>query len=201
MTPHPDEGPGPTRRCVVLFARPPRQEARLKRIGRASPLFAIAAQEIALAVALLPRVDLLVCSDAPRRQGRGLGRSLPQRGMDFGERLLNAFHDARAMGYAEIIVVGADSPGLGERHLAAAFDSLARHDVVLGPSADGGAYLIGVRARFETLLLGVPWKTPAVCGRLLRNADDAVLLTEQLRDIDCAADLLEPFATTPDCLP
>ncbi len=167
-------------RCVLLFARPADEEARAKRIGGARRLFALARARVVAAVAALPGVDLVVV-------GRGPG-ALPQRGDSFGERLANAFADARALGYRDIVAVPTDVPGLGSRQLAAAFGHLASTPVVLGPSPDGGVYLIGCRDDPGALFRGVRWRTPAVLADLAARAGAAARL-DPLADVDRRSDL------------
>ena len=176
--------PGPTRtgRCVILFARPSRHEARLKQVAFAAPLFEYTRRRVEAAVGAMPGVDLLLSSDDPTSD-------LPQRGTSFGERLENAFNDARALGYSQIIAVGADAPGLGGRQIAAAFQRLESHEVVLGRATDGGAYLIGTRGDIAALMRGVPWCTSSACASLAANAGQPSFLDDRLADVDSGRDL------------
>src|SRR5262245_22675256 len=113
-----------TRRCILLFARSAQAEARAKGLDEAAVLFALAERRIRAAARAL-KIDLVIPE---------------QRGTTFGERIENAFSDARASGYEQIVVVGNDTPGLRTGHFVRAFAELERHAVVLGPSEDGGAY-------------------------------------------------------------
>jgi uncharacterized protein DUF2064 len=176
-----------SRRCVLLFSRAPRAEARAKRVARAERLFELACRRVAAAAVSLD-VDLLVVG--PAMPGLPCGaRRLGQRGKGFGERLGNAFADARDLGYREIVVVPGDVPGLGASHLAAAFTALDEHPVVFGPSPDGGVYLIGTRRPADRLLEGVRWCTGSVLADLRAHAASAALLPP-LADLDGAADLV-----------
>jgi hypothetical protein len=167
-------------RCVLVFARPPRAEAQAKGLRSAEPLFRLALCRLAAAVAALPGVDLLaVTADS---------EPLRQRGRGFGERLRNAFADAAALGYETIVVVPGDVPGLGLPQLRRAFDLLRERPVVLGPSPDGGVYLLGCRGPAEHVLDGVRWQTGFVLHDLLARAGTAPLLPA-LGDLDCASDL------------
>lgn len=102
----------------------------------------------------------------------------------------------------EILVIGSDSPTLQRLHFDEAWDSLERHEVVLGPSFDGGYYLIGVRAAWykqfgaprEThpLFDGVEWSTSRVLGQTLRRARQCGALCDLIRfcyDVDTPEDL------------
>lgn len=67
-----------------------------------------------------------------------------QKGRTFGERLANAFQDAFQAGYQRVICVGSDCPALSPADLRQAESDLKEHPMVVGPAADGGAYLIGM---------------------------------------------------------
>ncbi len=173
------EMPRTTSRCILLFARAADEEARAKRLSRARGVFALARRRVVAAALALPGTDLLIV---------GSGGTLPQRGEGFAERLANAFADARARGYREIVAVPTDVPRLGVRELAEAFRRLAAAEVVLGPSPDGGAYLIGCRSDPAALFLGVRWRTAGAFADLAANAAAPAVLGP-LEDVDRRADL------------
>jgi hypothetical protein len=195
--------PGAGRRCVLLFAREAPQEARAKGMGRARPLFALSRRRIVSTVSSLPGVDLLVVTEGrprgPQRRAVGGGgdpapasgtRQLTQRGRTFAARLRNAFAEARALGYAQVVAVPTDVPALDRRQLVEAFRRLAAARVVLGPCPDGGVYLIGCRGPAAALLAGVRWQTPAVLADLAGNARrlGAAAFLGPLADVDSRAD-------------
>jgi rSAM/selenodomain-associated transferase 1 len=119
---------------------------------------------------------------------------LPQRGGDLGERLSNLFDDLFAAGHGAALVIGSDLPTLPDAILA---DAVARVrdpavDLVLGPSEDGGYYLIGMRERRPCLFEGVAWSTDRVLAETRERADGARLRTALLPrwfDVDEPADL------------
>ena len=150
------------------------------------PLFAFSMRRVSEATRILG-VDLVLASD---RSAPEEARVVRQRGRGFGERLKNAFADARAAGYAEIVAVPGDVPGLSEAQLDAAFRTLETREVVLGPSPDGGVWLIGSAAGTDLskLFEKVPWRTAGVFSALVRNAPGAGLL-DALRDVDRPSDL------------
>ncbi len=150
-------------------------------------IFAFSARRVAEATRALGRVDLILVGDGPAPDE---ARVLPQRGNGFGERLENAFEDARTAGYAEIVAVPGDVPGLTVAHLSAAFQALATREVVLGPSPDGGVWLIGLRSgtNLSELFEKVPWRTAGVFPGLARNAPGAAVL-DALLDVDRPSDL------------
>lgn len=141
-----------------------------------------------------------VVAYAPRRARRFFAaqcpgfRLVPQRGPDLGARLAGAFATVFADGPPAALAVGADTPTLPAALVRRALALLAdgRRDVVLGPSADGGYYLIGLRAARPELFAGVPWGTSAVLAETLRRAADAELRVACLppwSDVDTPSDL------------
>lgn len=89
------------------------------------------------------------------------------------------------------ILIGGDCPGLTAAHLITAAQALDRFPVVLGPSEDGGYYLLGLRTQRPDLFHDMPWSTPRVAEdtrRRLTATGSAWLELETLRDVDTAAD-------------
>ena len=84
----------------------------------------------------------------------------PQGEGDLGERLERIF--LRALSVSPwAIALGADSPGLPPEYLRAAVEMLRTHDAVVGPTLDGGYYLLGVSRCEPGLLAGVGWSQPS----------------------------------------
>lgn len=134
----------------------------------------------------------------------------PQRGATLGERMAaafgEAFHDdhrppttdnydpTRVVGgQSSVVIIGSDSPDLPPDYLHEAFAQLERGaDVVLGPTDDGGYYLIGLRAPQPRLVCEVPMSTPTVLADTMALAEELGLRTELLPpwyDVDTAAEL------------
>jgi len=117
-----------------------------------------------------------------------------QTGDTFGERLSNAFQDLFDQGYDHVVAIGNDTPALKETHIQQAFQHLENQKATIGPSSDGGAYLIGLsKAMFDqTSFNAVAWETSQVYEDLqaylaAQNASCSCL--EILQDVDSAADL------------
>ena len=114
---------------------------------------------------------------------------LPQRGADLGERLLHATGDLLAAGFGSACLVNSDSPTLPERLLLDAAHALERPGdrVVLGPAADGGYYLVGLKRPHRRLFEDIAWSTPAVLAQTLERArelDLEVHLLPEWYDVD-----------------
>lgn len=119
-----------------------------------------------------------------------------QKGQSFGERLLHAVEESFMAGFDRLIVCGTDTPGLSSRHFLSVAESLHTKDVVLGPSADGGIYLIGLtKASFtKNLFASISWLTPSVFSQLCNAAKQAglVFCAEAIEhDIDSATAIAE----------
>ncbi|MBI2190448.1 MAG: TIGR04282 family arsenosugar biosynthesis glycosyltransferase [Planctomycetes bacterium] len=90
-----------------------------------------------------------------------------QAGGDLGDRLLAAFERAFAEGCRRVLILGTDTPTLPASMMDRAFESLRSADLVLGPSTDGGYYLIGLRRPVPALFQDIPWGTEKVLERTL----------------------------------
>jgi uncharacterized protein len=125
---------------------------------------------------------------------------IAQRGPDLGARLHATLAGLLAAGHAGAIAVDSDTPTLPVDFLQQAVECLIRPgpDVVLGPTEDGGYYLIGVRVAHRELFDAVPWSTPDVLEVTLRRAAAAGLRATCLPswfDVDVPEDLERLRAT------
>lgn len=127
----------------------------------------------------------------------------PQRGNDLGERMAAAFQHLFTLGITRVFLVGSDIHGLDAAYLQQASTLLEDHDLVLGPTFDGGYCLIGCsQAGFrDGIFQGISWSTDQVLRQTLAKADAAGLssaLLPYLRDIDTLADLQDCNLQLPD---
>lgn len=116
----------------------------------------------------------------------------PQQGADLGERLLYAFQQLHAFGYQNVILIGSDSPHISRHIIASARAALDEADVVLGPSDDGGYYLIAMHQPHD-VFTGIPMSTSIVKQRTTELAERQSLTVrciDPLFDIDELPDLL-----------
>jgi rSAM/selenodomain-associated transferase 1 len=119
-------------------------------------------------------------------------RCFPQQGQDFGTRLLSAFQWAHEHGFQRVLLIGSDSPHISHAIIEQARVALDAADVVLGPSDDGGYYLIAMRHPYD-VFSGIPMSTDVVTEMTLALAQQQGLTThliDQLYDIDELPDLL-----------
>lgn len=112
----------------------------------------------------------------------------PQGAGDLGLRMLRALRRAGS----PAVLIGSDVFGITRGHIARAFATLGDHDAVLGPSPDGGFWLIGLkhpRRLHPHALDGARWSTPHAMADTLDRLPGRVALTDTLNDIDTADDL------------
>ncbi len=119
---------------------------------------------------------------------------VPQRGDGFGERLLAAAEDILAIGYGSVCLIDSDSPTVPSAAFAQAVEALAQPGdrVVLGPSQDGGYYLIGLKQAHPEPFERISWSTGAVFEETVarcREANLEVVTLPVWYDVDDAATL------------
>jgi len=115
-----------------------------------------------------------------------------QEGADLGERQYNAFRLVFAKGYERAVIIGTDCLDISPENLEATFGALGQSDLVIGPSEDGGYYLIGSRRAPEFLRDGIAWSTPHVREQLLERVKRSGMeyqLLERKFDIDTCEDV------------
>jgi uncharacterized protein len=138
---------------------------------------------------------------------------VPQRGDGFGERLLTTAQDLLACGYASVCLIDSDSPTVPAAAFQQAVDELERPGdrIVLGPSHDGGYYLIGLKRAHAEPFANISWSTSTVFAETVAAASAANIEVVELPlwyDVDDAAtldiltaellsDSAPPFATLP----
>jgi len=134
---------------------------------------------------------VVACDGRPSALDLGAAEVWSQGNGDLGARLERVLRRALADSEAAI-AVGTDSPGLPRELLDAARLHLSEHDAVVGPSQDGGFYLLGLRRCPPGLLAGLPWSAANTRARTLarlRSQGFSVAETEPWFDVDLPADL------------
>lgn len=123
--------------------------------------------------------------------GVGL-RYKPQPAGDLGDRMTQAFQSAFACDVNAAIIIGTDCPELMETILVKAFHALQQTDVVLGPAADGGYYLVGLRRAIPELFQSITWSTDRVLQQtvaIVEKLNLSLTLLPMLTDVDRPEDL------------
>jgi rSAM/selenodomain-associated transferase 1 len=118
----------------------------------------------------------------------------PQHGKNLGEKMHNSFEYLLNKGYTKVVLMGADIPDIQPTDINKAFEALGNHDIVLGPTIDGGYYLIGMRKVYREIFDDkLKWGNRSVLEGTIDIANSLGLRTsliEKLRDIDTKEDLL-----------
>ncbi|MDP8244206.1 MAG: TIGR04282 family arsenosugar biosynthesis glycosyltransferase [Candidatus Hinthialibacter antarcticus] len=117
---------------------------------------------------------------------------LPQCVGGLGKRLQHGF--AKILNNSDAaIALGSDSPDLPLEYLEQAADALSTHDVVIGPTDDGGYYCTGLKKQVPELFDGIHWSTGQVLEQTLQRCESldlSVYTAPQWSDIDYKDDLI-----------
>ena len=128
-------------------------------------------------------------------------RFFPQVGDGLGAKMDNALNAVLTLGYEKVVLTGSDLPLMTAAHLRSGFDALENADIALGPTADGGYYLVGVKSHspflFENQTYG--------CGSVFDNtaaaaraAGKTVAPASPCDDVDTPEDLRKLRDLPPD---
>ncbi len=117
-----------------------------------------------------------------------------QQGASFGERFANAIQSIYDKGFDNVIAIGNDSPQLKSSHLLEVYRQLQEGKIVLGPSSDGGFYVMGLhRSKFSAeLFIRLPWQQFGLFRKILGVLHDlgsSIHLLPWLHDIDSVEDI------------
>ncbi len=115
-----------------------------------------------------------------------------QNGIDLGKKMENAFQDLFNKGFLKVVVIGVDSPNLPKEYINKAFIELNKADLVVGPSIDGGYYLIGFKEKVLPVFSPVEWGSNKVLlqtEELIKKHNLKLSLLPVHYDIDTIKDL------------
>jgi uncharacterized protein len=194
---HPD-------RTLVIMAKAPKPGMVKTRLAQSLPSSAVTAlyrclleDTLALATSLTGVEVAVMCPEADQNE---LGHILcntvqvvAQKGEGLAAGLTSVFRHFTASGSQQVIAFNSDSPHLAPSILNSAFEILATHDVVVGPTRDGGYYLVGAKAAHPTLFESDGMGTGSALDKLLTRTKALNLstgFTEHFYDIDIANDLI-----------
>lgn len=112
---------------------------------------------------------------------------------DLGARMAAVSQRCFDAGARRVVIIGADSPTLSPRHLRNALEALDAHDIALGPSFDGGYYLVAMRRASPQIFKGIDWSTDQVLAQTVAACRASSLLCATLEfwyDVDTFGDLI-----------
>jgi rSAM/selenodomain-associated transferase 1 len=192
--------------CILMVKAPRAGEVKTRLVpplsaAEAAALAACFARDtLACVGSVVPEVIVAYAPSDGRAQLEALFQAddllwLEQRGEGLGARIKSAAAHAFTLGHSPVVIIGADSPTLPPSFVARAVGSLSagESDVALGPTEDGGYYLVGLRRPAGGLFRNVSWSTPLAYRQTADNAASAGLRTLELPrwyDVDTPADLL-----------
>ncbi|WP_415922516.1 TIGR04282 family arsenosugar biosynthesis glycosyltransferase [Tateyamaria sp. SN6-1] len=189
--------------CVIVMVKEPRPGQVKTRLGRDIGMVEAAHWYRRHSAALVHRlVDerwTLVAGYAPKT-ARIIPRNVQlqawQGSGDLGQRMIGLLRQAPP----KSVLIGSDIAGLERQHIARAIAALGDHDTVLGPSPDGGFWLIGARHPNRlrpNALTGARWSTEHALADTRARLPGRTALVDTLNDIDTVDDLRTSFAMTP----
>ncbi len=191
-------------RVLVIMAKAPRPGTVKTRLAPSLSSAAVIdfyccllEDTLALARSLSCVEVAIMCPDSDVNELAQLAGSdvsvVAQKGDGLAAGLSSVFaHFTDATHQRRVIAFNSDSPHLPSSVLKEAFETLAAHDLVVGPTHDGGYYLVGAKASHPTLFAGDGMGTSTALERLLSRARDLKLsvgFADSFYDIDVAEDL------------
>jgi rSAM/selenodomain-associated transferase 1 len=191
-------------RTLVIMAKAPRPGMVKTRLAQNLPMEAVTElyrcllnDTVALAQTLSSVQVAVMCPASDVDDLACLaGDAVPvvaQTGEGLAAGLTSVFAHFAVAGHQRIIAFNSDSPHLPVSVLASAFEMLSAHDAIVGPTHDGGYYLVGAKAAHAALFQGDGMGTESALDGLLARARKLQLsvgFTEPFYDIDVAADLI-----------
>ncbi len=191
-------------RTLVIMAKAPKPGRVKTRLTESLPSPAVTAlyrclleDTLALATSLTSVEVAVMCPESDQDElTRLVGntvRVVAQKGEGLAAGLTSVFRHFTAGGRQQVIAFNSDSPHLAPSVLDSAFEILAAHDVVVGPTHDGGYYLVGAKAAYPALFKSDGMGTGSALDRLLTRTKALELstgFTEPFYDIDVANDLI-----------
>ena len=130
---------------------------------------------------------------------------LPQKGKDLGEKMYRIIRKVLSLGYESVVLTGADLPLMTKAHLESGFAILEKQDIAIGPTSDGGYYLIGMKKPCREVFRIEGYGGASVFESTVAAAEDAGLsvgLALPCSDVDTPEDLwdltktIDPFSFT-----
>ena len=124
---------------------------------------------------------------------------------DLGQRMCSAVSDSFELGADKVVLIGTDLPDLTSKNLEDAFNWLNNHDFVLGPSMDGGYWLVGMtknvmkNKNIADIFDNIDWSTGRVLSQTLAATDRLnlnVYHLDLLNDLDTPDDLQAHYHKT-----
>ena len=189
--------------CCILFVKEPRPGAVKTRLTppltpqQAANLYTAFVVDTAATVGA-SAADLKVIAHTPDDAEDSISRLVenpddfrfwPQEEGNLGKRMNAALRRSFELGCDRAVIVGSDTPSLPHSVIDEGLELLKKTDVVIGPSTDGGYYLVGQRGAEKQLFDGIQWSTGRVLEQSLKQLGSSSLsLLDPWYDVDTAED-------------
>jgi uncharacterized protein len=194
------------KRCILVFVRAPEKgkvKTRLANTIGHDAAFHLYMSFVADELDMLRNLffDVIICFH-PYTERHSVENWLnhefyfmAQHGDNLGQRMDHVFKEVFSQGYQQALLIGSDLPNLPSSIILDAFDHLTRYDAVIGPSEDGGYYLIGFcdNSYYREIFMQIGWGTAGVFEQTLLCFHERQLNYHALakwRDIDNYEDLI-----------
>ena len=168
--------------AILLFSFSEQKEQQRKTFFDKTDLHQLLVKRVKRTIALTG-IDYFHFSDNEQVEG------------DFGTKFSDTIEKVYAKGYDAVITIGNDSPNLKASHILKAQEALEKNEFVLGPSYDGGFYLMGLQKEFfkKSVFENFSWKTSEVASEIKNYIKEhftaQISLLQYLRDLDSHSDL------------
>ena len=203
--PHPTDAPPASPNAILFFIKHPtpgKVKTRLaSTIGPDAAANAYRGLTAAICPILPEDVSLYVHFDPPELHReveewltpmlRRRPNYIPQVAGDLGHRMHHAFRTAFNNGHLKVAIIGSDCVDISSSTFDQTWQALETSDGVIGPSADGGYYLLAMSSLHPSLFRNIPWSSPQTLAKTLESARQSNLtihLLDVLEDIDTEAD-------------
>jgi len=187
---------------IILFCRTPILGDVKKRIAAtvgdqsALKIYSFLLNKTLKTLEKIPTPKSIFFHGSDKSNFKDLSENFPlieQQGKNMGERMYHALKSSEDFGHLKNVLVGADIPDLETEDLILALKKLEKNDLVIGPAADGGYYLIGGKKIRKEVFEDIPWGSSEVFAKTMNKAKTLGLKVEigsYRKDIDTREDAL-----------
>jgi len=196
------------RNAVIVFAKYPDEGKVKTRLAKttgkkfATEFYKLCAQHTFQELKKLPEetIRLYIFFDSDNNRGKikswvNSGFLFhPQSGKNLGEKMFTAFSEIFENGFEKAVIIGTDLPDISSEIIIEAFSAMKKKDAVIGPSTDGGYYLLGLKSIRKEFFTNIDWSTDSVYEQTmdkLINANMEIHTLKELIDIDTENDLID----------
>ena len=166
-------------RWLILFAKEPKKNQVKTRLrpylqrGSAEDIYMSFFRDVVEIARQVQCENKLIAYESANENPEFIQKTAPdfkrikQSGKDLGERMYQIFWQILLHKARHVIIMGTDIPTLPPENIQMAFQQLGHHDIVLGPSLDGGYYLIGLKKAHWEIFENIDWGSDRVLSQTI----------------------------------